>query len=458
MKLTFLILFLFLVTALQAQPMRHPKPTQLIDRVIAVVGNEPILVSDIEVSLQQLHETDSAKRITLRCLLLDQAIQKKLLLTRAKIDSLKVTNEQVEGELNRRIEYFVSQIGSEAALEKYYEKSIVELKNDFRDAVREQLLTEQQQQKVLGSADVSPNEVKKFFDQIPTDSLPYYNAEAEVSQVVLYPEASKEEVQREILSLRKIRKDLLSGKSTFFTAAFINSQDEGTRQNGGCMDWTRADNFVPEFSAAAMQLHKDSISDVVKTKYGYHIIKLEDRKGDMLKVCHILRIPSITTQIKNKSIALLDSLRKSIGKDSVHKFERAAYRYSQDEETRNRGGVMMDPKTNASRIELSQFDANTFHEIDKLKVGEISEPSGYKSADGRLGYRIIMLRSMTKPHKANLKDDYPKIKEMALQAKKMEVLSKWFQKEAVKTYIKIDSEYAGCDALKKWQTAISSKQ
>ncbi|MGZ5282674.1 MAG: peptidylprolyl isomerase, partial [Bacteroidia bacterium] len=273
-KYLFFVFFLSSATAF-AQP--------VVDEIIAVVGSEYILRSEIEVQMLQLQQANPTKGNEAQCWLLDQYLQKKMMLSRAKTDSLKVTEEQIEGELDRRIQYFISQIGSEEALEDYYKKSIVEMKNDFRDQVREQLLIEQQQQKVIGTVDVTPQDIKEFYDKIPSDSLPYYSTEMEIGQIVIFPKVSKTERQKTIELLRQARKEILKG-SSFSTKAIIMSEDKGSAINGGDLGWQRADMYVPEFAAAALSLKKDSISDVIETKYGFHILQLLGRKGDLIHV------------------------------------------------------------------------------------------------------------------------------------------------------------------------------
>ncbi|RYD75497.1 MAG: peptidylprolyl isomerase, partial [Sphingobacteriales bacterium] len=420
-----------------------------IDEVVAVVGSEYVLRSELEVQMMQVKEANPDKGNEAGCWFLDQYLQKKLLLHRAKTDSLKITNEQIESELDRRIQYFVSQLGSEEALEEYYKKSIVEMKNDFREQIKEQLLIEQQQQKIVGNVDVTPKDIKEFYDKIPADSLPYYSAEMEIGEIVMLPKVSKQERQQTIERLREIRKEILAG-ANFSTKAIRYSEDKGSAINGGCLGMQRADMYVPEFSAAALSLKKDSISEVIETKYGFHIIKLISRKGDMVDVCHILIKPQVNDAAYLTAKKELDSIRTAILKDTLT-FETAAYKYSVDEETKNRGGIITDPKTNASRIPVEELDQSIFFAVDKLKVGEISEPLPFKTRDGSDAYRLLYLKSKTLPHKANLKDDYPKIKVIVTEYKKAVTLDNWVKKDIPKTYIHINDEFSNCPALKHWE-------
>ena len=313
-----LVLMLFIVNA-NAQ--------KVLDEVVAVVGNDVVLLSDVESQLTQYKDIYSSKTGLARCLVIDQLMQKKMLLNRAKIDSLKITDEQIENELNRRMEFFVQQYGSEDAIEKYYHKTMRELKDDFRDEVKSQLLEEQEQNKVVSDVDPTPEEIKKYYNSIPADSLPYYNTEFEIGQVLIFPEPTKQDNDDVINKLLKIRQDILSGKASFGTEAILYSADDGSAVKQGDLGVQRSDNFVPEFAAAALALRKDSISMPVKTKYGYHIIQMIERKGDMIHVRHILMRPVIGIKSLDRTKFILDSLRSEIlkgKKDSL--FSAFAYR------------------------------------------------------------------------------------------------------------------------------------
>ncbi len=433
---------------------------KVLDEIVAVVGNDVVLLSDVESQLTQYKDIYSTKTAFARCLVVDQLMQKKLLLNRAKVDSLKITDEQIETELNRRMEFFVQQYGSEDAIEKYYHKTMRQLKDDFRDEVKSQLLEEQEQNKVVSDIDPTPEEIKKYYNAIPADSLPYYNTEFEIGQILIFPEPSKQDNEDVINKLIKIRADILSGKASFATEAILYSADDGSAVKGGDLGMQRSDNFVPEFAAAALALRKDSISMPIKTKYGYHIIQMIERKGDMIHVRHILIRPTISLNSLDRTKLTLDSLKSEISKgkkDSL--FSAFAYKYSEDENTKNRGGMMVDMKTNSSHIPVDELDAVTFEGIDKLKIGGISAPAFYKSKlDGKEGYRLLYLKSKNAPHKANLKDDYPKIKQLAQDDKKAKALDNWIKKYVPLTYIRINENYKSCKNLEKWQAVSNASK
>ena len=423
-----------------------------IDEIVAIVGDEVILRSDLEGQLNQMKAASNSGE--LKCQLLDQIIQKKILLARAKADSLKVNDEQVESELNRRVEYFAMQIGSTEKLEAYYNKSILEIKSEFRKTVKDQILAEQMQSKILGSVEVTPQYVKEFFKSIPTDSLPVYGTEVELAQIVCFPKYSKEEKQVAIDKLKKIRQDIVNGAS-FETKAVVYSQDNGSAIKRGDLGLMRADAFVPEFAAATLKLKKDSLSGIVETKFGFHLIKLLERKGELVHAQHILIKPEIGEASRAKTKHVLDSLKDKIENDTL-RFEVAALLYSDDADTKNRGGNIVDTRDNSSHIAIEDLDGATFESIDKLIPGKVSDPIPYKSQDSRDGFRLIKLKSKTIPHKANMIDDYPKVKQMALEKKKADKLQEWFNKYLPLTYLKVDDSFKDCSQLAKYK-AVKTK-
>jgi len=439
-KIITIIIILCGLTACHAQ--------QTIDEVIAIVGDEAIMKSDIEGQYMQMQGLTTIDREKAHCMILNQLMEKKLYLIRAMADSLKVNDEQVESELTRRIQYFIQRYGSEENMKEQIGKSALELKNDFRLAIREQLLEQQMQEKIVSDVNVTPSDIKKFYKSLPADSLPYYDTEMEIGQVVVYPKVTHAEKQEAIDKLKKIRKDILSGAITFEYAAIRYSAD-GSATHGGDLEMQRADQFVPEFSSIALKLKKDSISDIVETKFGYHLIQMLERRGDMIHVRHILIRPEVSDQDRVATRKMLDSIREKIIKDSIT-FEDAAYKYSKDEETKNRGGLMIDMKTNSSHIPVKSLDGALFFTVDKMKIGEISHPDSYISPEGKEAFRILFLKSKIPPHKANLKDDYPKIMEIAKEYKKLEKEQEWLKKYIPYTYVRIDKSYINCESLKIW--------
>ena len=421
---------------------------QAIDEVVAIVGDEAIMRSDIEGQYLQMPGSN-LDREKAHCLILNQLMEKKMFLLRAQADSLKINDDQVESELSRRIQFFIQRYGSEENMKEQLGKSALELKNDFRQAIRDQLLEQQMQEKIVSNTDVTPSDVRKFYKGLPTDSLPYYDTEMEIGQIVLYPKVTRQEKQEAMDKLTQIRKDILSGAATFESKAIRYSEDPGSFTKGGDLEMQRSDQFVPEFASAALKLKKDSISEIIETKFGFHIIQMLERRGDMIHVRHILIRPKVSEEDRIATRKELDSIRSRIISDSIT-FDDAAYKFSKDEETKNRGGLMIDMKTNSSHIPVKELDGALFFSVDKMKVGELSKPESYTTPDNKEAFRILYLKSKIPPHKANLKDDYPKIMQIAKEYKKLDMIQQWLKKYIPYTYIRIDKSYQNCDDLKIW--------
>lgn len=415
----------------------------VIDKVIANVGNHPILLSELEVRFneEKLYMAPNEKKA--KCDLLYRIIQEKLMLVKAERDSIIVTNEEVDGQLNQRINYFAQQLGGEEELEKYFNKSMVEIKADLRTTLREQLIVQQVRSMLLGDVSVTPSEVKKYFNSIPKDSLPTYNTEVRLGQIVRYPRVGDREKDRAKRKLLRLRKQILAGKMSFGEAALLNSDDLGSQVDNGDLGWRNRGDFVPEFSAAAFRLQKDSLSGVVETQFGLHLIKLLDRRGDNIHCAHILIKPRITRKDEERVMENLDSVRNIILNDTFT-FEECAYEFSQDPETKNNGGLLVDPQSGGTRIPAENLPQELFYAIDKMKVGTITMPIEYQTRDGRKAYRIIKLMEKVPSHTANLKTDYSRISQLAKGQKTNQVLNEWTNNFIPSVYFRIDEEYNGC--------------
>lgn len=422
--------------------------TLLVDKIIAIVGENIILLSDVELQYNQLRNDRYDLPTDFKCEILEQLLTQKLFLQRAKIDSIVVADDEIENELDRRIRYFVSMIGSIDKLEAYYEKSIVEIKDEFRKDIADQLLAQKMQAQIFGKIKVTPSEVKKFFHSIPPDSLPYYNAEVELMQIVRNPEVSAEQKQLAIEKIQGIYERIMKGED-FSKLAIIYSEDLGSASRGGDLGYVSRGELVTEFEGAAFRLRPGEISPIVKTKYGYHIIKMLEQKGERIRISHILIKPKITSFDLQQALSFLDSVRQLIVEGTLT-FEKAVDKFSQDEESKNQGGLMINPQTGTSAFETAQLDKSIYFAIEKLKPGEITPPLLFTNKEGEQAARIIMLRSETKPHVANLKDDYDKIKNMALQQKQHNELVKWTTLQLQNTYVKLTDDFRECPNLKIW--------
>lgn len=423
---------------------------QVIDGVIAVVGASPILKSDVE-SKQVQAKLDSS--VFDQCAALEELLFSKLLLTQAIKDSVEISDDQVDGELENRLRHYIRQFGSVQAFEAFLGKSIEKFKDESREDLKELLLMQKMQAKITEAVTISPSEIKEFFNAIPADSVPLINAEIEIGHIVKAPKINPELKKYAKEKIESLRKDIIAGKKDFATAAIINSQDPGSAPGGGLYKNVQRGTFVPEFDAIAFRIKEKEVSEVFETNYGYHILMVEARRGDEIDVRHILIIPQPSPDDLFRAKTFLDSIADLIKKDSISLTE-AASRFSDDEETKHNGGLITNQNTGITKFEMSelgQIDANLVFIIDKLKTGETSPPTlTLTSGDGKQAYHIIYVKSRTEPHRANLKEDYQRIQDEALAAKKGKVVDAWIKKKVATTYVHITDEYKSCKFNSPW--------
>jgi len=426
-KLLFITLSCLLNTLIIAQE-------QIIDRVVAVVGGSPILQSEIEAQYQQLLDEQVPVDQNSRCIILEDFLYQKLLVAQAIKDSVEVSNEQVEQELDRRLRYFINQFGSEERFEAFYGKSVDDWRTEFKDNVRDILQAQEMQRQVVGSVTVTPNEVKTYFNSIHPDSIPFINAEIEVAQIVKQPAVSdfaKKEAKEKITTLRaRIMKGEIS-----FTTACLYSDDPGSAGKGGLYEKVPRGRMVPEWEAWAYKLKPNEISEVFETVYGYFIIQLIERRGDEVDARSLLIAPKMETGDLLKSKLKLDTIYNMLLADTL-KFSDMASKYSDDAESRNTGGSIVNPFTGSTRFEMDeigQYDQNVVFAIEKLKVGEFTKPIPFSTQDGKQAYRILCLKAKTDPHKGNLKDDYQRIQAAAISEKEKTIIKEWVKRKSVNT-------------------------
>ncbi len=436
------LIFLLLAGKVEAQ---EPQ-LQIIDEVVAVVGGEIILASDIGSQLAQMKQAYNVS-VTDSCEVIEDLLLEKLMLHHAKIDSVEVSDQQVENELDRRIRYFVNQIGSEKKLEEYYKKSIVEIKEEFREVLRNQLRIQSMQGQIQGQVKITPAEVKEYFDAIPVDSLPLINSQVEYAQVVVYPGENKAEVKRVRDKLNGFVEEVKGGKD-FSTLAVLYSEDPGSAAQGGELGMSAKGTFVPEFDAVALSLADGEISKPFKTQFGYHIMQMIERRGESYNARHILLKPKMKPADLAKAKAKVDSIIGLIEKKEFS-FEEAAEKFSMDEMSKNSGGVVVSER-GSPRFDMQELDAQTFLVIDKMSKGDISEAALVTEQSGKQGYRTIKLIERTEPHRANLKEDYQLIQDAASQENRNMVLKTWVEKKVAITYVKLDSGLRQCSTQFNW--------
>ncbi len=425
------------------------QPQNVIDQVVGVVGNNIVMLSDLEQQYQQYLGQGNYGSNAVRCDVLDQLLLSKLLVHYAILDSVEVSDAQVESELDKRINYFVEQFGGQTEkLEEYYQKSIPEIKDEFKPLIKEQMQAQAMQQKITGKATASPAEVKEFYNSIPKDSLPFINSEIEYAEIASKINISNEEKQAVRNRLTELRQRILKGEE-FATLAVLYSDDKGTAKDGGELGFVPRGQYVPEFEAAAFKLKKGELSEIVETKFGYHIIQMIDRRGEQINVRHILLKPVVGSEDLLKSKTQADSIAYKIRAGEIT-FDDAAIKYSADEQTKLNGGNVVNPQSGNTRFETSQVDAMVFFQLDKLKEGEISTPALITEKDGTQSYKIFYLKKRTTPHVANLVDDYQRIQTAAMQTKQNRLLDEWVTRKKKTTYIQLSKDFVLCDDLKKW--------
>lgn len=442
-------LFLFLFIQYQQKAVAQEDNQQIVDGVVAIIGGNVILVSDIENQYLQFRSQGNimGSATKVKCQILENLLFQKLMLHQSQVDSIKVTDTQVEGEMDRRMRYFISQAGSPERLEEHFQKSLLEIKSELRDVIREQMLVEQEQQKITKEVVITPSEVKSFFRKIPKDSIPLINAEFEIGVLLRQPFIGDEEKQIVKNKLKGFKERIAKGDD-FATLAVLYSEDPGSSKQGGELGMFKRGDMRPEFEAAAFKLKPGEISDVVETEDGFHLIQMVERRGEYINVRHILLQPQVSTLNLNKTKLFLDSLAILIKAKKLD-FDKAVLLYS-DDPNKTSGGLMINPLTGNTRFEASQLDAKIFFIVDKLKVGDISAPILLKSERGKQEYRIYYLKSRSNPHKANLEEDYARIQQLALEKKKIETIDEWIMQKTASTYISIKDEYLDCPFQRKW--------
>ena len=440
------LFFVFMMAPSKAQE------SQVIDRVVAVVGQNIILQSDIEAKYMQYRLQGGIKgsASSIRCEILEDLMFEKLMLNQAEMDSITVTDEQVEAEVEQLVRYFVSQLGSQENLEKYYKKTMPEIKDELRRMRRDQMLVEQVQQTILANVEVTPAEVKKCYYNIPKDSIPMVNSKYEIAHLVKKPPITLDEKLAVKDRLYKMRKRILDGER-FSTLALLYSEDPGSAKKGGELGFHGRGEFAPEFEAAAFNLRDGEISEVVETEFGFHIIQMIERRGDFINVRHILLTVKVSLEALQVAYDQLDSIANLIHKDSLT-FDEAVRKFS-DEKDKMSGGILVNPNSGSTLFDAAELDQQVSVTINKMKVGEISAPVPMKTADNKDAYRILYLKKKTAPHKANLKDDYTLICDWAMQKKREEIINKWIANNSQKAYIKVIDDFRDCDFMFDWNFA-----
>lgn len=411
----------------------------MVDKIIAVVGNQVVLKSDVEnrfLSLQAQGYTSGS--VDLKTEIFEDLLIQQLMIAQAQVDSIEVTEQEVEDQLQRKMEMYIQRIGSKEKLEQYFKKTILEMKNDLRDDTREERIKEKMQAEITKDIHITPAEVREFYKSISKDSLPTIPGEIEVQQIAMNPEITADEKDRIRNKLRGFRDRITSGQN-FATLAVLYSEDPGSAQKGGELGYMPRTGLVTPYANAAFNLKTDKVSKIVETEFGFHIIQLIDRKGERINTRHILMKPKIAEAERTAATVRLDSIADLIRGEKMD-FSQAAFFFSEDKDTKNNGGLLVNPYTSSSKFEKDNLPPDITKMVNKLKLNEISEPFLDASA-GKESYKIIKIKSETKSHSANLADDWSIFENMLTQKKQQKILDKWIRERQENTYVHIDETY-----------------
>ena len=428
----------------------------LIDKTIAVIGNEVVTISQMEEEAQMMRAYGMMSDKSGRCDILEQMMTSKLFLMQARVDSINVNNDMVESELRSRIDNVRTQLGGDEGVEEYFKKPMHKLRQEWREAITDQTLTQQMQQEIAKKVpELTPYDVQLYIDGVDEAELPMVPMKYQMSQICIYPdrEAANIAVKERLLA---IRERILNGEK-FSTLARIYSQDPGSARKGGELGMASKSIFWPAFSDAAMSLKPGVVSQIVETPDGFHIIEVLDKKGDMFNARHILLKPEYTSEDREKAFKVLDSLKIELGKGAVP-FELAARFYSQDPATRTNGGQMADPMTGSSYFEIDQMKPQDYAAVSDLKEGEISSPVESLDNEGRNGntvYKIIRVDKIIPSHTATFQNDYSMLLDQAKQKKSMAAIDEFLESKIKSTFIIIDPMFKDCDFERKgWADKI----
>lgn len=422
----------------------------IVDEVIAIVGKNMIKYSELETTYLQAKEKGGDLKEQSRCDIFENMLLNKLMLHQADVDSLTVTDAEVDNELNSRVKYMIQVYGSQESLERQMKKSLSQIKEEYKDVIKENLLIQQEQNKLIGDVKLTPQEVADYYKNIPKDSLPTIDEEYELTQIVKLPKITDQEKQSVKERLNSYRDRILSG-SKFSTLAALYSDDAVSAKKGGELGFFSRGDMVSEFETVAFSLQPGEISPVFETKYGFHIIQMIERRGDMVNCRHILLQPKVSDIQLRQAKQELDSIKNLIDEKKIS-FEDAIVKFSDDNSKIN-GGIIVNKNYSTSILSKDAIN-ETIDNVDKvdfnsMKQGEITEPILFKS-DFSNAYRLIKIKKKTPKHTVSLSEDFDKIQNLAIAKKKNEIIKSWASKQIPKTYIKIDSKYTNCKFSLNW--------
>lgn len=417
---------------------------KVVDQIVAIVGGNIVLKSDIE----KMYMDQQAQGITsdgdMKCEILENFLVDKLLIAEAEMDTLiTVTPSQVNQQMDGQMQMYIAHFGSEQAVENYFKKPIAAIKADWQEMIRNQLLSSQMQQKIVQDVTATPSEVRNFYRSMPEEEIPVIPTQFEYAQITMRPEISLEEENRVKAELRQLKKRIEEGSS--FAAMAVLYSEGPSASNGGEIGYNGRAELDPEYASAAFNLKEGQVSNVVESEFGYHIIQLINRQGAKVNTRHILMKPKVNAEAKEQTLSRLDSLANMIRKEEIP-FEEAARLFSTDKNTRNNGGIAINPNTMSSKFTLEELRGDISKVLTELKISEISDPFETIDPESRQTvFKIVKLVDKTEGHTANLQNDYQRISDLFLAQKKEKALKKWITDKQAETYIRIDDTYANCN-------------
>lgn len=432
---------------------------KVLDKVVAVVGSSIILQSEIDQQYAQYLVQGNKPDNGIKCYFLQTMLSQKLLAQQAVIDSIKVEEEQIDDEINRRMRTMISRAQGQDKLEAFLGRSVLQYKDEIRPDIKEQMVAQKMQQKITEKVEVTPLEVKRFFEAIHKDSLPKYNTEVEIGEIVIHPKLTKAEKEfaRDKAEGLRLR---IKGGDSFATLARLYSQDPGSAPEGGELGFFDRQTMAKEFTAWSFKLKEGEFSPVFETEFGFHFLEVLERRGEQVRVRHILIIPEYTSASLLRDKAEIDSVYNLVVTKKLD-FATAASLNSDNLQTKFNGGMLMNSEGVSSRttfIPTDKLDPQIFLTVDTMKVGSYSKPAIFVDAARKSAYRFFYLKSKIPPHVANLDQDLPKIKDAAYESRVNKTVSLWFDKRRKSTYIKIDKNFSGCDGLKDWIKPVTVTQ
>lgn len=448
------IVSIFILSCTTLIAFAQPKKV-VADKIIAVVGDKIVLKSDIDNAILDMTRQGVEVPANARCLTLEQSMGIKALVLQAEKDSLPVTEEEIAADIDNQIRGFINAYGSKDELERVSGRTIYQLKEDFKEGFRERKLANAMRNKIVDGIRITPNEVKAYFDKIPKDSLRFYETELEIGQIIVYPKANRDAEEYAVEQLKEFKQQIETGKRDMKTLAALYSDDPGSKDNSGQYELNRNEKqWDPAFLSKAFSLKEGQISAPFKSKFGYHIIQMISRAGDDAVVRHILKIPQITKAEITAAINKLDSVRAKLIAGTIQ-FGEAVNKYSDDDASKFTGGMRTNNE-GGNTLTIDQLDKDLVVMMKDLKVGEYSQPTEFSDERQKKGVRIVYLKSKSEPHRENIKDDYNKISQRALDEKKNNALEKWFAEKLPTYYIKVDDEYKTCEQMSKWLPATAA--